>query len=157
MVTVDGLGRRRPSTVFGTRSRTWALISINRLKHLDSKSLRKGMVGEPGPTLRYVSNTTIGARHAILIDPADQTPEMAAKRCMAAVSAGSSMVLVGGSTGTDMENVHNTVVAIKEALELVTYLPAKIRNSMKNLGAYQLYYSQQERPPCLLQQMESHS
>ena len=79
------------------------------------------MVGEPGPTLRYVSNTTMGARHAILIDPADQTPEMAAKRCMAAVSAGSSMVLVGGSTGTDMENVHNTVVAIKEALELVTW------------------------------------
>ena len=79
------------------------------------------MVRVPGPTLRYVSNTTNGARHAILIDPADQTPEMAAKRCMAAVSAGSSMVLVGGSTGTDMENVHNTVVAIKEALELVTW------------------------------------
>ena len=80
------------------------------------------MVGEPGPTLHYVTNTNSGARHAILIDPADQTPEMAAKRCMAAVSAGSSMVLVGGSTGTDMENVHNTVVAIKEALELVTWL-----------------------------------
>ena len=79
------------------------------------------MVRVPGPTLRYVSNTTNGARHAILIDPADQTPEVAAKRCMAAVSAGSSMVLVGGSTGTDMENVHNTVVAIKEALELVTW------------------------------------
>ena len=59
------------------------------------------MVGEPGPTLRHVNNTSGGARHAILIDPADQTPEMAAKRCMAAVSAGSSMVLVGGSTGTD--------------------------------------------------------
>lgn len=79
------------------------------------------MVGEPGPTLRHVNNTSGGARHAILIDPADQTPEMAAKRCMAAVSAGSSMVLVGGSTGTDMKNVHNTVVAIKEALELATW------------------------------------
>jgi len=74
-----------------------------------------------GPTLQYVSNTAGGARHAILIDPADQTPEMAAKRCMAAVSAGSKMVLVGGSTGTDMANVHQTVVAIKEALELVTW------------------------------------
>ena len=31
------------------------------------------------------------------------------------------MVLVGVSTGTDMKNVHNTVVAIKEALELVTW------------------------------------
>ncbi|MEL0335468.1 MAG: phosphoglycerol geranylgeranyltransferase [Euryarchaeota archaeon] len=79
------------------------------------------MVGEPGPTLRHVNNTSGGARHAILIDPADQTPEMAAKRCMASVSAGSSMVLVGGSTGTDMKNVHNTVVAIKEALELATW------------------------------------
>ena len=79
------------------------------------------MVREPGPTLSHVTNTSGHARHAILIDPADQTPEMAAKRCMAAVSAGSSMVLVGGSTGTDMENVHNTVVAIKEALELVTW------------------------------------
>ena len=79
------------------------------------------MVGEPGPTLHYVTNTSGKARHAILIAPAAQTPETAAKRCMAAVSAGSSMVLVGGSTGTDMKNVHNTVVAIKEALELVTW------------------------------------
>ena len=91
------------------------------MKHLDTKSPRKVMVREPGPTLRYVTNTNGEPRHAILIDPADQTPEMAAKRCMAAISAGSSMVLVGGSTGTDMENVHNTVVAIKEALELVTW------------------------------------
>ena len=79
------------------------------------------MVREAGPTLRHVADTSNGARHAILIDPADQTPEMAAKRCVAAVSAGSRMVLVGGSTGTDMMNVHNTVVAIKEALELITW------------------------------------
>jgi len=79
------------------------------------------MVREAGPTLRHVADTSGGARHAILIDPADQNPEMAAKRCVAAVSAGSRMVLVGGSTGTDMVNVHNTVVAIKEALELITW------------------------------------
>jgi phosphoglycerol geranylgeranyltransferase len=79
------------------------------------------MVREAGPTLRHVADTSGSARHAILIDPADQTPEMAAKRCVAAVSAGSRMVLVGGSTGTDMMNVHNTVVAIKEALELITW------------------------------------
>ena len=60
-------------------------------------------------------------RHAILIDPADQTPDMAAKRSLAAVAAGSSMVLVGGSSDTDMENVHETVVAIQEALELVEW------------------------------------
>ena len=79
------------------------------------------MVREAGPTLKHVADTSGGARHAILIDPADQNPEMAAKRCVAAVSAGSRMVLVGGSTGTDMVNVHNTVVAIKEALELITW------------------------------------
>ena len=73
------------------------------------------------PTTQYVCSDVLGARHAILIDPADQTPDMAAKRCLAAVAAGSSMVLVGGSSGTDMENVHETVVAIQEALELVTW------------------------------------
>tara|TARA_Y100001936_G_scaffold97986_1_gene96350 strand:+ start:483 stop:1310 length:828 start_codon:yes stop_codon:yes gene_type:complete len=79
------------------------------------------MGGSPGPTLSHVNDTKGGVRHAILIDPADQTPDMAAKRCVAAVAAGSKMILVGGSTGTDMQNVHNTVVAIKEALELITW------------------------------------
>ena len=69
----------------------------------------------------YVCRPRSGTRHAILIDPADQTPEVAAKRCVAAVSAGSSMILVGGSTDTDMDNVHETILAIKEALELVTW------------------------------------
>ena len=69
----------------------------------------------------YVCRPRSGARHAILIDPADQTPEVAAKRCVAAVSAGSSMILVGGSTDTDMDNVHDTILAIKDALELVTW------------------------------------
>lgn len=73
------------------------------------------------PTTQYVCSDIGGTRHAILIDPADQTPDIAAKRCLAAVAAGSSMVLVGGSSGTDMDNVHETVVAIQEALELVTW------------------------------------
>jgi len=67
----------------------------------------------------YMSDTIAGPRHSILIDPADQTPEVAANRAMAAAHAGSQMVLVGGSSDTDMENVHATIVAIKEALELV--------------------------------------
>ena len=93
------------------------------------------MVREAGPTLRHVADTSNGARHAILIDPADQTPEMAAKRCVAAVSAGSRMVLVGGSTGTDMMNVHNTVVAIKEALENpIEHLLGGIDGASKSLG-----------------------
>ena len=81
----------------------------------------RGMNGTDSPTTQYVCNDVRGARHAILIDPADQTPDMAAKRCLAAVAAGSSMVLVGGSSGTDMDNVHQTVVAIQEALELVAW------------------------------------
>ena len=72
------------------------------------------------PTTQYVCSDVVGARHAILIDPADQTPDMGGKRCLAAVMS-SSMVLVGGSSGTDMDNVHETVVAIQEALELVTW------------------------------------
>ena len=52
-------------------------------------------------------------RHALLIDPADQTPQVAAKRAIAAAMAGSSMILIGGSSDTDSENVDQTVVAIK--------------------------------------------
>jgi len=60
-------------------------------------------------------------RHALLIDPADQTPDVAAKRAIAAAMAGSSMILIGGSSGTDSDNVDRTVVAIKEALELIEW------------------------------------
>ena len=74
-----------------------------------------GVVGE------YMCDRTSGTRHAIVIDPADQTPEIAANRALAAAHAGSSMILVGGSSDTDMDNVHATIVAIKEALELVTW------------------------------------
>ncbi len=73
------------------------------------------------PLLGFVCDTTAGTRHGTLIDPADQDPETAAKRAIAAAMAGSSMILVGGSSDTDMENVHSTVVAIKEALELVNW------------------------------------
>ena len=59
-----------------------------------------------------------GSSHIILIDPDDATPDVAAQRCIAAVSAGSRMIFVGGSSGTDEDNVHPTVVAIQEALEL---------------------------------------
>lgn len=74
-----------------------------------------GEIGE------YMCDRTSGTRHAILIDPADQTPEIASNRALAAAHAGSRMILVGGSSDTDMDNVHATIVAIKEALELVTW------------------------------------
>jgi len=83
--------------------------------------LGANMAGVESQTLEHVCDNTKITRHAILIDPADQTPDVAAKRAMAAVAAGSRMVLVGGSSGTDMDNVHRTVVAIQEALELVTW------------------------------------
>ena len=59
-----------------------------------------------------------GQSHIILIDPDDASPDVAAQRCVAAVAAGSRMIFVGGSSGTDEDNVHSTVVAIQEALEL---------------------------------------
>ena len=79
----------------------------------------------------YVCRPRSGTRHAILIDPADQTTEVAAKRCVAAVSAGSSMILVGGSTDTNMDNVHDTILAIKEALELVTWASSQDSDSQE--------------------------
>jgi len=81
-------------------------------------------------TLTYLTKNTREARHAILIDPANQTPDVAAKRCLAAVNAGSSMILVGGSSNTDMINVEETVLAIKETLELVTW--AKTQDSISD-------------------------
>ena len=79
--------------------------------------------------LEYVCRPRTGTRHAILIDPADQSPEVAAKRCVAAVAAGSQMVLVGGSSDTDMDNVHDTIIAIREALELVTWASSQDSSS----------------------------
>lgn len=70
--------------------------------------------------LDYVLNNDV-ARHIILIDPDSQNSEEAAKRCVAAVIAGSRMIFVGGSTGTDSNNVHETVKAIQEALELCSW------------------------------------
>ena len=87
-----------------------------------------GVVGE------YMCDRTSGTRHAIVIDPADQTPEIAANRALAAAHAGSSMILVGGSSDTDMDNVHATIVAIKEALELVTWAASQDSDIERHSG-----------------------
>ena len=76
---------------------------------------------------RYMCERAQGTRHAIVIDPADQSPDVAANRALAAANAGSQMILVGGSSDTDMENVHATIVSIKEALELVTWASSQDR------------------------------
>ena len=39
--------------------------------------------------------------HILVIDPDDQTPEMAAKRSIACVLAGTRCIFVGGSTAVD--------------------------------------------------------
>ena len=48
------------------------------------------MTNEESWVLAYVCDRSGGARHAILIDPADQPPEIAAKRAIAAASSAPS-------------------------------------------------------------------
>ena len=59
-----------------------------------------------------------GGAHIVVIDPDDQSPEIAAKRVIASIIAGTQAIFVGGSTAVDGSPVHDTVVAIKEAIEL---------------------------------------
>ncbi|MDP7043466.1 MAG: phosphoglycerol geranylgeranyltransferase [Candidatus Thalassarchaeaceae archaeon] len=66
--------------------------------------------------LDYFKNQ-VNPGHIILIDPDSQTSEQAANRCIAAITAGSKMIFVGGSTGTDGNNVDETVIAIKNAMK----------------------------------------
>ena len=66
--------------------------------------------------LDYFQNQ-IKPRHIILIDPDSQSSFEAANRCVASIRAGSKMIFVGGSTGTDDNNVDETVIAIKSALK----------------------------------------
>lgn len=68
--------------------------------------------------LSYIQDTSNGARHATLLDPANQSPQVAAERAQIAVESGTSLLMVGGSTDTPDEKVHATVQAIQEVLEL---------------------------------------
>ena len=74
-------------------------------------------VGE-GTVLEKVCQPFEAARHITLIDPAKQSPEIAAQRAMVAAECGTSMVFVGGSTDTPDTVVHATCEAIQEAFEL---------------------------------------
>ena len=87
---------------------------------------------EGSDLLNYIHTSDI-ARHIILIDPDSQTSEEAAKRCIAAVIAGSRMIFIGGSTGTDSNNVHETVEAIQEALELCSWNSSQDPSSSSDL------------------------
>ncbi len=71
--------------------------------------------------LDYMTNKSTNCRHILLIDPASQTPDAAAKMAMVASEAGTSAIFVGGSTNTPDNIVHKTVIAIKEGLELIAF------------------------------------
>ena len=79
--------------------------------------------------------------HIVVIDPDDQTPEVAAS-AIATVIAGTRAIFVGGSTAIDGSPVHDTVVAIKEAIELVVGMHLKIQIRMKICGMFQSSFFQ---------------
>lgn len=68
--------------------------------------------------LNFVLDQSYGCRHITLIDPGKQSTEVATRRAIAAIEAGSKMIFVGGSTDTPDEIVHQTCKSIQEALEL---------------------------------------
>ena len=76
------------------------------------------MVASDTTSILEQLRSTPSPGHILVIDPDDQTPEMAAKRTIACVLAGTRCVFVGGSTAVDGTPVHDTVVAIQESLEL---------------------------------------
>jgi len=60
--------------------------------------------------------------HMTLLDPADQSPSKSADIARAAERAGSDALMIGGSTGVTMQNMDDTVSAIKEAVNLPVIL-----------------------------------
>ncbi len=88
--------------------------------------------------LAYVKDRQFGTRHATLIDPANQTPEVAAQRAVVAIEAGSKLIMIGGSTDTSNKDVHETVVAIQEAIELRIWAISQDSNSLINEEDWQI-------------------
>ncbi|MDP6870097.1 MAG: phosphoglycerol geranylgeranyltransferase [Candidatus Poseidoniaceae archaeon] len=68
--------------------------------------------------LNYIIKRTDGCRHITLIDPGKQSAEIAVRRAITAIEAGSRMIFIGGSTNTPNEIVHTTCLKIQEELEL---------------------------------------
>ena len=79
--------------------------------------------------LNYVLDQSRGCRHITLIDPGKQSTEIATRRAIAAIEAGSKMIFVGGSTDTPDEVVHQTCKSIQEALELQIFAASQDPNS----------------------------
>ena len=88
--------------------------------------------------LNYVLDQSRGCRHITLIDPGKQSAEIATRRAIAAIEAGSKMIFVGGSTDTPDEVVHQTCKSIQESLLNCKFLlQVKTQIQMKRCGKYQ--------------------
>ena len=75
---------------------------------------------ETGRVERYLLERidSEGAIHITLIDPDKSTPQQAAEIASAALRAGSSAIMVGGSTLVSTEDLDRVVVSVKEAVDL---------------------------------------
>jgi phosphoglycerol geranylgeranyltransferase len=79
-----------------------------------------------------------GALHFSLIDPdpTKQSPKKAAKMAQYSEEAGSDAILIGGSTVFDQTFVDNTIIAIKEMVDIpVIIFPGGISNISKEADA----------------------
>ena len=63
-----------------------------------------------------------GKVHLTLLDPASQTPERAAEMALAAVDGGTDAIMIGGSTGASGILLDETVIKIKEKINVPTIL-----------------------------------
>ena len=63
-----------------------------------------------------------GKVHLTLLDPASQTPERAAEMALAAVDGGTDAIMIGGSTGASGILLDETVIRIKERINVQTIL-----------------------------------
>lgn len=63
-----------------------------------------------------------GTVHLTLIDPASQPPEVAAEIAKAAVAGGTDAILIGGSTGAGGVALDQTLIKIKEQVDVPTIL-----------------------------------
>ena len=83
--------------------------------------------------LNYILDRSYGCRHITLIDPGKQSAEVATRRAIAAVNAGSRMIFIGGSTDTPNEVVHATCKTIQEALELQIFASSQDPSSDEDI------------------------
>lgn len=63
-----------------------------------------------------------GKVHLTLIDPASQAPERAAEIALAAAKGGTDAIMIGGSTGASGTLLDETVIKIKEKVDVPTIL-----------------------------------